>query len=124
MRSFTYDELKKATNNVTDVTGRGGFGTVFRAVTSNGNRVAAIKRLEKVIAYDEREFPNEIKAIGRRHQNNLVRLLGYSHNGTNRPLVYKYMSNGSLAGFLFRSASLGAKNRNSFEHSLRYSLFT
>ncbi|XP_043810243.1 G-type lectin S-receptor-like serine/threonine-protein kinase LECRK3 [Manihot esculenta] len=103
LRSFTYDELKKATNKFEDEIGRGAFGTVFRGVISNGNRVVAIKRLEKVVAEGEREFLNEMKVIGRTHHKNLVRLLGYCHDGTNRLLVYEYMCNGSLADFLFRS---------------------
>ncbi|KAB1223463.1 G-type lectin S-receptor-like serine/threonine-protein kinase RLK1 [Morella rubra] len=42
-----------------------------------------------------------MKVIGRTHHRNLVRLLGYCHDGTQRLLVYEYMSNGSLANTLF-----------------------
>ncbi|GMN71979.1 hypothetical protein TIFTF001_054179 [Ficus carica] len=42
-----------------------------------------------------------MKVIGQTHNRNLVKLLGYCHEGTNRLLVYQYMTNGSLAGFLF-----------------------
>ncbi|PRQ24795.1 putative protein kinase RLK-Pelle-SD-2b family [Rosa chinensis] len=44
-----------------------------------------------------------MNAIGRTHHKNLVKLLGYCHDGTNRLLVYEYMTNGSLANFLFKS---------------------
>uniref|UniRef100_A0A2C9WEZ1 non-specific serine/threonine protein kinase n=1 Tax=Manihot esculenta TaxID=3983 RepID=A0A2C9WEZ1_MANES len=102
LRSFTYDELNKATNHFKDEIGKGAFGTVFRGVIANGITVA-IKRLEKVVAEGEREFRNEMRVIGRTHHKNLVRLFGYCHDGTNRLLVYEYMSNGSLADFLFKS---------------------
>ncbi|EOY16678.1 Uncharacterized protein TCM_035508 [Theobroma cacao] len=104
LKSFTYEELKHATNNFTDNIGKGAFGTVFRGVISNGKKIVAIKRLEKVVAEGEREFRNEVKAIGQTHHKNLVQLLGYCYDGTNRLLVYEYMRNGSLADFLFRSS--------------------
>ncbi|GMJ12399.1 hypothetical protein like AT1G34300 [Hibiscus trionum] len=103
LKSFTYEELKSATNNFMDCIGKGGFGTVFRGVISNGKRIVAIKRLERVVADGERDFRNEMKAIGKTHHRNLVQLLGYCYDGTNRLLVYEYMKNGSLADFLFRS---------------------
>ncbi|KAL7249382.1 hypothetical protein ACSBR1_011556 [Camellia fascicularis] len=63
----------------------------------------AVKRLEKVVEEGEREFQAEMRAIGRRHHRNLVRLLGYCIEGSKRLLVYEYMSNGSLAELLFKS---------------------
>ncbi|XVF27021.1 hypothetical protein REPUB_Repub14bG0070600 [Reevesia pubescens] len=105
LRSFTYDELKNATNNFKDEIGKGAYGTVFRGVIliSNGERIVAIKRLEKVMAEGERDFKNEMKAIGKTHHKNLVQLLGCCYDGTNRLLVYEYMKTGSLADFLFKS---------------------
>ncbi|KAA3464502.1 G-type lectin S-receptor-like serine/threonine-protein kinase LECRK3 [Gossypium australe] len=38
---------------------------------------------------------------GRTHHGNLVRLLGYCHDGANRLLIYEYMINGSLSDVLF-----------------------
>ncbi|KAB1220866.1 G-type lectin S-receptor-like serine/threonine-protein kinase RLK1 [Morella rubra] len=64
LRSYTYPELEKVTNGFSDELGKGAFGTVFKGVMSNGRRVVAIKRLEKVVAEGEREFRNEMKAIG------------------------------------------------------------
>ncbi|PQQ07588.1 G-type lectin S-receptor-like serine/threonine-protein kinase RLK1 [Prunus yedoensis var. nudiflora] len=103
LRSYTYVELEKATKGFTDEVGKGAFGTVYKGVISNGGRVVAIKKLEKVVGEGEREFQNEVNAIGRTHHKNLVKLLGYCHDGSNRLLVYEYMTNGSLADFLFRS---------------------
>ncbi|TYJ45705.1 hypothetical protein E1A91_A02G074500v1 [Gossypium mustelinum] len=86
-----------------DSIGRGAYGTVFRGIISNGRRIVAIKRLERVVDDGERDFRNEMKAIGKTHHRNLVQLLGYCYDGTNRLLVYEYMKNGSLADFLFKS---------------------
>ena len=117
LRSYTYAELDKATNGFLDELGRGAFGTVFKGVIPNGRRVVAIRRLENVVAEGEREFRNEMKAIGRTYHKNLVKLYGYCHHGNNRLLVYEYMSNGSLAKFLFES-----ERKPSWEEKTRIAL--
>jgi thiamine kinase-like enzyme len=105
LRAFTYSELEVATNGFVEQLGRGSFGTVFKGTLSNGQRTIAVKRLEKVVAEGEgeEEFRNEMRSIGRTHHKNLVRLLGYCHDGSNRLLVYEYMRNGTLADYLFKS---------------------
>ncbi|KAA3476387.1 G-type lectin S-receptor-like serine/threonine-protein kinase RLK1 [Gossypium australe] len=74
LKSFSFEELKDATNNFVDVIGKGAYGTVFKGVLFDGERTVAIKRL------------NEVKAIGKTHHKNLVRLLDYCYDGTNRLL--------------------------------------
>ncbi|KAJ9704010.1 hypothetical protein PVL29_005340 [Vitis rotundifolia] len=101
LRSFTYMELEKVTNGFKEEIGKGASGTVYKGAISNGQRIVAVKKLEKVFAEGQREFQNELKVIGRTHHRNLVRLLGYCLDGPNRLLVYEYMSNGSLADLLF-----------------------
>ena len=103
LRSFSYEELKDASNNFTDEIGKGSCGTVFKGVLSNGNRIVAIKRLAKVVTEGEREFQNEMKTIGKTHHKNLVQLLGFCHEGAKMLLIYEYMSHGSLADFFFRA---------------------
>lgn len=117
LRSYTYAELEKATNGFLDELGRGACGTVFKGVIPNGRKVVAIKRLENVVAEGEREFRNEMKAIGRTYHKNLVKLFGYCHDGNNRLLVYEYMGNGSLAKFLFES-----ERKPSWEEKTRIAL--
>ncbi|PKI37260.1 hypothetical protein CRG98_042351 [Punica granatum] len=99
-RSFTYDELKKVTGDFREVIGKGAFGIVYRGTMSTGKAIA-VKRLERVSTDGEREYHTEMKIIGRTHHRNLVRLLGYSFDASNRLLVYEYMSSGSLADLLF-----------------------
>ncbi|KAL3721512.1 hypothetical protein ACJRO7_033932 [Eucalyptus globulus] len=100
-RLFTYAELELVTDSFKEQIGRGAFGTVYKGVI--GERMVAVKRLDKRLAEGEREFQTEVEVIGRTHHRNLVRLLGYCVEGTNRLLVYEYMSNGSLASILFKS---------------------
>ncbi|ESR41070.1 hypothetical protein CICLE_v10027387mg, partial [Citrus x clementina] len=94
--SFSYAELEKMTDGFKEEIGRGSSGTVYKGTMINGKFVA-VKRLQKMLAEGEREFQTEMKAIRRTHHRNLVRLLGYSFDVSNKILVYEYMSNGSLA---------------------------
>jgi hypothetical protein len=102
MRSYTYEELHKATGGFKQTLGRGAFGTVYKGVVaSDPKRFVAIKKLEKVVDEGEKEFKTEVSVICQTHHKNLVRLLGYCDEGEHRLLVYEYMSNGSLSSFLF-----------------------
>ncbi|KAM0939862.1 putative protein kinase RLK-Pelle-SD-2b family [Dioscorea sansibarensis] len=101
-RSFSYSELYEATEGYKEEVGKGAFGTVFRGTLPSTGKLVAVKRLEKVAEEGEREFQTEMKAIGRTHHRNLVRLLGFCNEGSNRLLVYDFMSNGSLADLIFK----------------------
>ncbi|KAM1456702.1 hypothetical protein ACFX13_034806 [Malus domestica] len=95
---------KTATKGFSDQVGKRAFGTFYkRVIPSNGGRVVAIKKLEKVMDQGDWAFRNEMNAIGRTHHKNLVKLLGYYHDGSNRLLVYEYMTNGFK---LFNSISM------------------
>lgn len=87
--------------------GEGAFGTVFKGVltSSNGDsKTVAVKQLEKVMAdQGERQFRNEMRVIGKTHHKNLVKLLGYCHEGAHRLLVYEFMTKGSLADYVFEA---------------------
>ncbi|KAK9068667.1 hypothetical protein SSX86_012782 [Deinandra increscens subsp. villosa] len=96
---FTYHELVEATNVFKEELGKGAFGIVYKGVI--GENVVAVKKLDKVFDDGEKEFQSEVNAIARTHHKNLVRLLGYCDEGEHRLLVYEYMSNGTLASFLF-----------------------
>ncbi|KAG6472822.1 hypothetical protein ZIOFF_070300 [Zingiber officinale] len=49
------------------------------------------------------EFTNEVKSIAHTHHKNLVRLLEFCCEGTERLLVFVYMRNGSLMSFLLEN---------------------
>ncbi|XP_031388290.1 G-type lectin S-receptor-like serine/threonine-protein kinase LECRK2 [Punica granatum] len=106
IRCFTYRELEDATNGFKEELGRGSFGIVYRGDIEAGNgsnsrTEVAIKKLDRLFQESEREFKTEVLVIGQTHHKNLVRLLGYCNEGQNRLLVYEYLSNGTLASFLF-----------------------
>ncbi|KAF7129731.1 hypothetical protein RHSIM_Rhsim10G0140400 [Rhododendron simsii] len=101
LRTFTFAELEEVTNGFREELGRGASGTVYKGVIPYNQKVVAVKKLEKALAEGEREFQREIRVIGRTHHRNLVQLIGYCLDGPNKLLVFEYMSNGSLADFLF-----------------------
>ncbi|GLU19434.1 hypothetical protein SLE2022_356860 [Rubroshorea leprosula] len=102
LRSFTYKELEEATNKFKEELGKGACSTVYRGVLDIGNKdMVAIKKLDKMMTESELEFQAEISAISKTNHKNLVQLLGFCNEGQHRLLVYEYMSNGSLASYLF-----------------------
>ncbi|XP_068337743.1 G-type lectin S-receptor-like serine/threonine-protein kinase LECRK3 [Pyrus communis] len=102
LRSFSYEELREATNGFNEELGRGAFGVVFKGVMQIGSGVeVAVKKLNYVMQDVEKEFKTELKVIGQTHHKNLVRLFGYCDEGQQRLLVYEFLRNGTLASFLF-----------------------
>ncbi|KAL1568730.1 phytosulfokine receptor 1-like [Salvia divinorum] len=91
------DDLLKATDDFdqSNIIGCGGFGLVYKAVLSDGRKVA-IKRLSGEYFQIEREFQAEIETLSRAQHPNLVQLQGYCKYKNDRLLIYKYMENGSL----------------------------
>ncbi|XP_052194301.1 G-type lectin S-receptor-like serine/threonine-protein kinase LECRK3 [Diospyros lotus] len=105
LRAFTYSEMEQITEGFKHELGRGASATVYKGTIPYNQKVVAVKRLENLLMEGEREFQTEVKVIGRTHHRNLVRLIGYCIQGSNRLLVYEHMSNGSLADFLFAHGS-------------------
>ncbi|KAM5582511.1 G-type lectin S-receptor-like serine/threonine-protein kinase LECRK3 [Rosa sericea] len=102
LKCFTFMELKEATNGFNEELGRGAFATVFKGVlASDTGKYIAVKRLNAVVKENDLEFKAEVSAIGGTNHRNLVQLLGFCNEGQHQLLVYEYMSNGSLATFLF-----------------------
>ncbi|KAG6400973.1 hypothetical protein SASPL_137818 [Salvia splendens] len=99
IRCFTYKELVQATDGFKDELGRGAFGIVYKGTIQTGT--VAVKRLDRMFQDSDKEFKTEVNVIGRTHHKNLVSLIGFCEEGTHRLLVYEYMSNGTLADFLF-----------------------
>ncbi|CAA0839070.1 Proline-rich receptor-like protein kinase PERK1 [Striga hermonthica] len=95
--TFTYEELALATDNFSgnNLLGQGGFGYVHKGVLSDG-KVVAIKQLKVGSGQGEREFQAEVETISRVNHKHLVSLVGHCISGTQRLLVYEYVSNRTL----------------------------
>ncbi|GLT82314.1 hypothetical protein SLE2022_007050 [Rubroshorea leprosula] len=106
LQSFTYKELEEATNKFEEELGKGACSTVYKGVLDIGNNknLIAVKRLDKMVKDNDKEFQAEMNAIGKTNHRNLVQLLGFCNEGQHRLLVYEYMSNGSLASYLFENS--------------------
>ncbi|XP_073303323.1 G-type lectin S-receptor-like serine/threonine-protein kinase LECRK3 [Primulina huaijiensis] len=105
IRSFSFKELQEATNGFKEELGSGACSTVYKGSLKNENdRLIAVKKLNKIAKEVEQEFKAEVNSISRTNHKNLVHLLGYCDDGQNRLLVYEYMSNGSIASFLFNES--------------------
>ncbi|KAM8972049.1 interleukin-1 receptor-associated kinase 4 [Pelodytes ibericus] len=104
--SISFTELQRITDNFDDrpvaeggnKLGEGGFGIVFQGKLRG--RMVAVKKLTAVLdaSFQELEiqFDQEIQAMANCKNENLVELLGYSHDCEHYCLVYMYMPNGSL----------------------------
>ncbi|XP_059445461.1 rust resistance kinase Lr10-like [Corylus avellana] len=96
---YSYSEIKKVTKNFKDKLGEGGYGTVYKGRLRSGQLVA-VKMLGKSNANGQ-DFINEVATIGRIHHVNVVRLIGFCVQGSNRALIYEFMPKGSLNKYIF-----------------------
>ncbi|RWR77826.1 G-type lectin S-receptor-like serine/threonine-protein kinase LECRK3 [Cinnamomum micranthum f. kanehirae] len=104
LRSFTYKELEQVIDGFKNALGSGAFGIVYKGVlASDARNFVAVKKLNKVEKEGVEEFKTEVMAISQTHHRNLVHLIGFCDEGPHRLLVYEFMSNGSLASFIFGS---------------------
>ncbi|CBI22052.3 unnamed protein product, partial [Vitis vinifera] len=87
---FSHEILIVATENFSRELGKGGFGSVFEGILTDGTKVAVkcINGLSQTKDY----FLAEVETIGGIHHLNLVRLVGYCANKSNRCLVYEYIN--------------------------------
>ncbi|KAJ8767381.1 hypothetical protein K2173_017425 [Erythroxylum novogranatense] len=97
---FTLRDLQVATDRFSkdNIIGDGGYGVVYRGLI-NGTPLA-IKKLLNNPGQADKDFRVEVEAIGHVRHKNLVRLLGYCMEGTQRLLVYEYVNNGNLEQWL------------------------
>lgn len=103
---FHLESILDATNNFANANklGQGGFGPVYKGKFPGGQEIA-VKRLSSCSGQGMEEFKNEVVLIAKLQHRNLVRLLGYCVEGDEKMLVYEYMPNRSLDGFIFDKKS-------------------
>ncbi|PHT56184.1 hypothetical protein CQW23_04670 [Capsicum baccatum] len=99
---YDFSTIRAATDNFSNANklGQGGFGPVYKGMLPNGQEVA-VKRLSTDSGQGDLEFKNEVLLVARLQHRNLVRLLGFCLDGTERLLVYEFVPNASLDQFLF-----------------------
>ncbi|KAK2384307.1 rust resistance kinase Lr10 [Trifolium repens] len=74
--------------------GEGGYGSVYEGELQSKRKVA-VKVLTKSQTNGQ-DFINEVATIGRICHVNVVQLVGFCAERTKQPLIYEFMSNGSL----------------------------
>lgn len=99
LKRYRYSELKKITRSFKDELGEGGYGVVYKGSLEDG-RIVAVKLLKGSKGNGE-DFLNEVMSIGRTSHVNIVSLLGFCLEGSQRALIYEYMSNGSLQNHIY-----------------------
>uniref|UniRef100_A0A0D9XCV1 Protein kinase domain-containing protein n=1 Tax=Leersia perrieri TaxID=77586 RepID=A0A0D9XCV1_9ORYZ len=112
-RQFTYEELKKLTNNFQRLIGRGGFGSVYYGRLENNSEVV-VKIRSEYSRQGLHQFLAEVKNLTKVHHKNLVSLVGkvdvgdtlnwatrlrvsleaaqgldYLHKGCNLPIIHR-----------------------------------
>ncbi|KAL3698947.1 hypothetical protein R1sor_016969 [Riccia sorocarpa] len=76
--------------------GRGGFGTVFKAILAHGETVAVKKLMVQSLVKSQAEFEKVVHMLGNVKHPNLVGLQGYYWTEQLQLLVYDYVPNGNL----------------------------
>ncbi|XP_022950178.1 putative receptor-like protein kinase At4g00960 [Cucurbita moschata] len=99
---FDFETIKVATNDFSSENklGQGGFGAVYKGKLPNGQRIA-VKRLANNSQQGDVEFKNEVLLVVKLQHRNLVRLLGFCLQRTERLLIYEFVPNASLDQFIF-----------------------
>lgn len=75
-RHFKFVDIRRATDNFSNIIGQGGFGTVYKAKFEDG-LIAAVKRMNKGVQQGEEDFSKEMELLGRLHHRHLVTLRGF-----------------------------------------------
>ena len=101
-RRISYYELVQATSGFSEINllGKGGFGSVYQGLLSNGEMVA-VKVIDLNFKATSRSFDVECNAMRNLRHRNLVDIISSCSNVDFKSLVMKFMSNGSVEKWLY-----------------------
>ncbi|KAM7462034.1 hypothetical protein LguiA_030155 [Lonicera macranthoides] len=97
-----YDEIVTSTKDfdVQYCIGKGGSGSVYKALLPSGN-IVAVKKLHSISDMIDREsFINEVRVLTKIKHRNIVKLYGFCSHARHSFLIYEYLERGSLASIL------------------------
>ncbi|XAR65688.1 Non-specific serine/threonine protein kinase [Bertholletia excelsa] len=101
--SYTVASLQTATNSFSqeNLVGEGSLGRVYRGEFPNG-KIVAIKKIDNAALslQEEDNFLEAVSNISRLRHPNIITLVGYCAEHSQRLLVYDYIANGSLHDML------------------------
>ncbi|XP_065622057.1 rust resistance kinase Lr10-like [Quercus suber] len=95
---YSYVDVKRITNQLTERLGQEAYGTVFKGKLSSEIHVAM--KILNSSKGDGEEFINEVGTMGKIHHVNVVLLVGFCADGSRRALVYEFLPNDSLEKFI------------------------
>ncbi|KAJ9566194.1 hypothetical protein OSB04_002160 [Centaurea solstitialis] len=127
---YSFAVIRAATNNFSENNklGQGGFGSVYKGKLQDGQEIA-VKRLSNDSGQGKLEFKNEVLLLARLQHRNLVRLIGFSLEGSERLLIGymapEYAQHGEFSvksdvfsfGVLVLEIVIGRKN-HTFENGM------
>ncbi|XP_062115909.1 MDIS1-interacting receptor like kinase 2-like [Humulus lupulus] len=126
---FTFGEIVEATEDFDDkyCIGKGGFGTVYKAILRSHELVLAVKRLHMSDSSDIPEvsrisFENEIRTLTEVRHRNIIKLYGFCSRKGGLYLVYQYANRGSLAKVLYGSTDLDWDSRVKIVQGLAHAI--